>query len=347
MTNILVDDIILIDKEGNMKKFLKAAALSLAIVPCALVMTACGGDKGINVDTKGDYAAVETAEYANVLSDLQTRGLTSENLLGGAKLTLDLGADIDMGGVKMNVELASSLQVKNSSESGVDVNYFDLLGKQDISMTTSAGGEVMKANGSAYTYLTQGSMYVNLSDAEEVLANFGLSSQLPSLKFSQKLATGDPSQDVAEIPTFDITSVLQYIPEEVYGTGFLLETSESENDYKVKVTLNGEFMQEFVPSLIAENNPELASTLTFNSFGDIIIYVVCNDEGLVGVNVTGSVDMTIAVTMQEGQEPMPVNIKGNVELNMIGYDGEFDYPTDLNEESYPPIDSVESGQIGG
>lgn len=34
-----------------MKKSLKALALGLAIVPCALVMTACGGDGEIKIDT--------------------------------------------------------------------------------------------------------------------------------------------------------------------------------------------------------------------------------------------------------------------------------------------------------
>lgn len=333
-----------------MKKSLKAMALGLAIVPCALVLTACGGgDGGININTDGNYVAVETTEYANVLADLQTRGLTIEDIVGGARLTLDVDADVNLGGITMGVVMSSDNYVRNSSEAGtLDVTKVDMISENSLTMTTTAGEETTTTEASANMYFSQGVQYVDLTGAEELLIGFGAS--LPSFKFSQSLVTGNPEEDVVATPEFNIADLLQYIPEGSYGTGLVIETSEEGDDYKVRVTLNGTFMQEYVTGMIAESDPELASTVTFNSFGDIVIYVVCNADGLVGMNVTGSVDMSIAITVAEGQDPMLVTVDGDIELNMAGYNGEFDMPTDLNEENYAPIDvdePKETEQIQG
>ncbi len=330
-----------------MKKSLKALALGLAIVPCALVMTACGGDGEIKIDTQGNYIKAETTEYANVLTDLQDRGLSVEDIARGARLTLDVDADINIAGSIMNVAISSNNYFKNNSENGaLDISKFDVLSENEIALDLPYLEEPISGSGMANMYMTGGTLFADLTGVEDVFTDIDL--DLPSFKFSQSLLEGEtggetttPEDSTTETPSFNLVDLLEFFPETSYGEGFLIETSEDGEDYKVRVTLNGTYMTSYINGMLSQDEAE--PDIVFNSIGDIVIYAVCDADGLVGLNVTGSVDVTINITYAEDQPAIPITISGDMELSMTGYDGNVDFPNGLNAENYPVLDETEGG----
>lgn len=324
-----------------MKKSLKMLALGLAVVPCALVMTACGDGKSeLNINTEGSYQTVEVAEYQNVLSDLENRGLTIENILGGARLTIDLGAEIGIADQTMTLDVASDNYLVNGSEAGqLDINKLGLVSENSLSIVSGTGDE---SSGSANLYLKDGSFYFDLSGSEDLLKDFKVDSMIPAYRLYQTIATGS-ADDVVTMPEFSITDILN-IPEIDFGKDIIIETSEKGDDYKVKATVKGDFVQSLVEDVLSGMASEAGMpTITFNSIGDIVIYVVYNADGFVGLNMSASVDMGLSIAL--GANPsatLPITIKGDVEINMASYNGSLDFPSNLNSDSYTALESNEA-----
>ena len=324
-----------------MKKSLKMLALGLAVVPCALVMTACGDGKSeLNINTEGSYQAVEVTEYQNVLSDLENRGLTIENILGGARLTIDLGAEIGIADQTMTLDVASDNYLVNGSEAGqLDINKLGLVSENSLSIVSRTGDE---SSGSANLYLKDGSFYFDLSGSEDLLKDFKVDSMIPAYRLYQTIASGT-ADDVATMPEFSITDILN-IPGTDFGQDIIIETSEKGDDYKVKATVKGKFVQSLVEDVLSGMASEAGMpTITFNSIGDIVIYVVYNADGFVGLNMSASVDMGLSIAL--GADPsarLPITIKGDVEINMASYNGSLDFPSNLNSDSYTALESTES-----
>lgn len=327
-----------------MKKSLKLMALGLAVVPCALVLTACGGDDGKLVNTDGNYAAIETTEYASVLTDLETRGLSLDNILGGARLTLDLDAEIDVLGTTMTASMTSDNYVRNTSEQGqVDVKKIDMISENSLSLVAETDGEAMEYSASVNQYLNGGVQYVDLTGAEELLTAFGMQNMITNYKFYQNLAKGDES-DVAVLPSYSITDLLDVVPEETWGTNVIIEKSEEGDDYKIRTTIKGDFLKTMIESALSQGSEQTTSVVTFNSIGDVVIYIVYNEAGLAGINVTASIDMIANIPLDDTSS-MPLAIKADVELNMVGYNGEFDFPSDFN--TYTELDTSASTAVIG
>ena len=328
-----------------MKKSLKMLALGLAVVPCALVMTACGDGKSeLNINTEGSYQVVKVTEYQNVLSDLENRGLTIENILGGARLTIDLGAEIGIADQTMTLDVASDNYLVNGSEAGqLDVNKLGLVSENSISIVSGTGDAAVESSGSANLYLKDGSLYFDLSGSEDLLTDFNVDSMIPAYRLYQTIASGT-ADDVATMPEFSITDILTYIPETAFGQSIIIETSKKGDDYKVKATVKGEFVQSLVEDALSGMASEAGMpTITFNSIGDIVIYVVYNADGFVGLNMSASVDMGLSIAL--GADPsatLPITIKGDVEINMASYNGSLDFPSNLNSDSYTALESTES-----
>ena len=312
-----------------MKKSLKLMALGLAIIPSALVLTACGGgeNKGV-VDTSGDFTAVETSAYESVLTELDGRGFNLDNMLGGLQVSLGLDAKMDINGQSSTITVTSDSYMKNNSQEGtLDINEIDVSSYVNMNMTSVSGGTTVTLSAVLNQYITDGKQYVDLSQAQAItsIINSSVETPIPE-KLYQNLATGTES-DVAVIPDYSLLTLLEVVPEGSWGEGIILEKYETETEYKVRATVKGEY----IVNLIETQAPtDFKEAFKINSMGDVVIYIVYSNNTFVGATLTASIDAEVTMQVDE-YTTMPIAISGSIEANILPFAGEIEYPTDLND----------------
>ena len=316
-----------------MKKSLKLMALGLAIIPSALVLTACGGgdEKGL-VDTSGSYSVVETSAYESVFTELDSLGFNLDNMLGGLQISLGLNASMNINGQNATITVTSNNFIKNNSEEGtLDASKIEASSSVNMNMTTS-GGATTTLSAILNQYITNGNQYVDLSQAQALTSIISsvTGEALPSDKIYQNIIT-EGAENVVAIPDYSLLNLLEVVPEGSWGSGIILEKYETETDYKVKATVKGEYIVNLIESQTATDG------FTINSMGDVVLYIVYSNGVFAGANLTASIDANIAVPVDE-YTTMPIAISGSVEANILPFAGAINYPTDLG--NYQSIDSI-------
>ena len=175
-----------------MKKSLKLMALGLAIIPSALVLTACGGSENEGVvDTSGDFTAVETSAYESVLTELDGRGFNLDNMLGGLQVSLGLDAKMDINGQSSTITITSDSYMKNNSQEGtLDINEIDVSSYVNMNMTSVSAGTTATLSAVLNQYITDGKQYVDLSQAQAITSIINSSVETP---IPEKLYQTNPS----------------------------------------------------------------------------------------------------------------------------------------------------------
>ena len=316
-----------------MKKSLKLMALGLAIIPSALVLTACGGgdEKGL-VDTSGSYSVVETSAYESVFTELDSLGFNLDNMLGGLQISLGLNASMNINGQNATITVTSNNFIKNNSEEGtLDASKIEASSSVNMNMTTS-GGATTTLSAILNQYITNGNQYVDLSQAQALTSIISsvTGEALPSDKIYQNIIT-EGAENVVAIPDYSLLNLLEVVPEGSWGSEIILEKYETETDYKVKATVKGEYIVNLIESQTATDG------FTINSMGDVVLYIVCSNGVFAGAKLTASIDANIEVPVDE-YTTMPIAISGSVEANILPFAGAINYPTDLG--NYQSIDSI-------
>ena len=312
-----------------MKKSLKLMALGLAIIPSALVLTACGGSENEGVvDTSGDFTAVETSAYESVLTELDGRGFNLDNMIGGLQVSLGLDAKMDINGQSSTITITSDSYMKNNSQEGtLDINEIDVSSYVNMNMTSVSAGTTATLSAVLNQYITDGKQYVDLSQAQAItsIINSSVETPIPE-KLYQNLATGTES-DVAVIPDYSLLTLLEIVPEGSWGEGIILEKYETETEYKVRATVKGEY----IVNLIETQAPaDFKEAFKINSMDDVVIYIVYSNNTFVGATLTASIDAKVTMQVDE-YTTMPIAISGSIEANILPFAGEIEYPTDLND----------------
>ena len=312
-----------------MKKSLKLMALGLAIIPSALVLTACGGSENEGVvDTSGDFTAVETSAYESVLTELDGRGFNLDNMLGGLQVSLGLDAKMDINGQSSTITITSDSYMKNNSQEGtLDINEIDVSSYVNMNMTSVSAGTTATLSAVLNQYITDGKQYVDLSQAQAItsIINSSVETPIPE-KLYQNLATGTES-DVAVIPDYSLLTLLEIVPEGSWGEGIILEKYETETEYKVRATVKGEY----IVNLIETQAPaDFKEAFKINSMDDVVIYIVYSNNTFVGATLTASIDAKVTMQVDE-YTTMPIAISGSIEANILPFAGEIEYPADLND----------------
>lgn len=312
-----------------MRKSLKLMALGLAIIPSALVLTACGGSENEGVvDTSGDFTAVETSAYESVLTELDGRGFNLDNMLGGLQVSLGLDAKMDINGQSSTITITSDSYMKNNSQEGtLDINEIDVSSYVNMNMTSVSAGTTATLSAVLNQYITDGKQYVDLSQAQAItsIINSSVETPIPE-KLYQNLATGTES-DVAVIPDYSLLTLLEIVPEGSWGEGIILEKYETETEYKVRATVKGEY----IVNLIETQAPaDFKEAFKINSMDDVVIYIVYSNNTFVGATLTASIDAKVTMQVDE-YTTMPIAISGSIEANILPFAGEIEYPTDLND----------------
>mgnify|MGYP005771580285 FL=1 len=312
-----------------MRKSLKLMALGLAIIPSALVLTACGGSENEGVvDTSGDFTAVETSAYESVLTELDGRGFNLDNMLGGLQVSLGLDAKMDINGQSSTITITSDSYMKNNSQEGtLDINEIDVSSYVNMNMTSVSAGTTATLSAVLNQYITDGKQYVDLSQAQAItsIINSSVGTPIPE-KLYQNLATGTES-DVAVIPDYSLLTLLEIVPEGSWGEGIILEKYETETEYKVRATVKGEY----IVNLIETQAPaDFKEAFKINSMDDVVIYIVYSNNTFVGATLTASIDAKVTMQVDE-YTTMPIAISGSIEANILPFAGEIEYPTDLND----------------
>ena len=304
-------------------------ALGLAIIPSALVLTACGGSENEGVvDTSGDFTAVETSAYESVLTELDGRGFNLDNMIGGLQVSLGLDAKMDINGQSSTITITSDSYMKNNSQEGtLDINEIDVSSYVNMNMTSVSAGTTATLSAVLNQYITDGKQYVDLSQAQAItsIINSSVETPIPE-KLYQNLATGTES-DVAVIPDYSLLTLLEIVPEGSWGEGIILEKYETETEYKVRATVKGEY----IVNLIETQAPaDFKEAFKINSMDDVVIYIVYSNNTFVGATLTASIDAKVTMQVDE-YTTMPIAISGSIEANILPFAGEIEYPTDLND----------------
>lgn len=313
-----------------MKKSLKLMALGLAIIPSALVLTACGGSENEGVvDTSGDFTAVETSAYESVLTELDGRGFNLDNMLGGLQVSLGLDAKMDINGQSSTITVTSDNFIKNNSEEGtLDASKIEASSSVNMNMTTASGGATATLSAILNQYITNGNQYVDLSQAQALTSIISsvTGEALPSDKIYRSIIA-EGAENVVAIPDYSLLNLLEVVPEGSWGEGIILEKYETETEYKVRATVKGEY----IVNLIETQAPaDFKEAFKINSMDDVVIYIVYSNNTFVGATLTASIDAKVTMQVDE-YTTMPIAISGSIEANILPFAGEIEYPTDLND----------------
>ncbi len=313
-----------------MKKSIKMLALGLAVIPCALIMTACGDkdDGNKKLDLTGNYSTVEVSDYSSVIEELDEKGIDIKTIADGVKATISLNANSEELG--FNLILNSESCLKNYSLlDTTEADKIEAISKNSISLTMDNQTTSYSAN----AYLIENNLYADLSSMADILTLVGtqFGYQIPP-KFQMSIPmTGECEPENAQIPQISYSQIFEYVPAELYGTGFILEKAQSGNDYKIKVTLKGETLYEILSPIIDKASSKTEFNVSLKEASDIVIYVVYNNSNLLGVSIDGGLKVDLQVS-----ETQTATISLSLKMEAMTFSGNINFPA--FDESYVKFD---------
>lgn len=309
-----------------MKKSIKALALGLAVIPCALILTACGNsDKNlVDIGKDSDYVAVESSQYSAVIEEIDT-GFDLKEVAKGLKSTLTIEANTNLGALgKLDIKLDSEEILKGNPDNGMlsaDAieAYMKATAKVKMTAEDQYGNEIsQESNASAKQFIVNGTQYVDLSGSKDFMDTFG--AEYPT-KYYQVLAT-DEAQPIA-IPEISLGDLLAEIPEGEWGQYVQLSKYESETGYKIKVVANKDFLNEAVSTALVG----YGFSVIFTS--DAQMYMIYENNEFAGLYF--DTDAKVIINIHESNSlyqilGSSVTINASINLQLIGFNGEIDYP---------------------
>lgn len=259
----------------SIKNTIKTLAIGAVAVPCALMLTACGGNGNIKVDTKGDYQDTTVAEASTYFEGIQTAEKWDfSGLKFTAKMFIDMSA-MESGTAGMGMTMDMTLN-------GV-VNYADdILAKCDT--TTKAkitvGDKTQEQTAKGNVYIKDGYVYTNSGE----------------LKVKMPIEESDGPEDVTNvIPSTEIVN--QYWDQIENATGATIKVATKGTT--VKYQLAAEIMegQTIEMYLIFEDGQFTAFKLNAEMKGsnNEVIYSITMDAIATNetVNITENLDAYI------------------------------------------------------
>lgn len=309
-----------------MKKSIKMLALGLAVVPCALAMTACGNDDTGLVNSKASYKAAETTQYSAVINDLEEKGVNLETAFAGMRAVMTIDVEADFFGQEIEMSMKSDTKVKSEIKDGT-ISSADLIAAQTNTVTLEMGKE--KASLGANLYITDGREYCDLSDIHSLLASVDMAEILPMPeKFYMNLNFGD---ETISLDSFKISNYIAQIPEGEYGNAIKVATYEKDDTYKVKVTIDSGLWN------LPQYTPGTEEQISVKEMSDLELYFVFSNGNLVGIEAEMEADIVV-LTSLDGTTVTPTTFEVEANLEIVPYTGEISIPSADNLATYVEFD---------
>ena len=318
-----------------MKKSIKVLALGMAVLPCALMLTACGGDKDI-VNIEGDYQAVQTSSYSAITADVDA-GLDLNEVANGCKALITIDATSTIQGLgEIELGMRNEIIAKANQNDGqlhpADLELYQK-STMDVTVTNTLTNEKAKMSNTAKQYLVDGTQYIDFSGSQALLDVYKAMNpekDMPTRVY-QVLLSGEGNP--VDIPEVSLGDLLTLIPEGQWGEDNDLQISKSvsETGYKVKVVVKNSFVNSYVGEMFAEQG------LTINFTEDVEAYFVYENEEFAGFYLDA--DAEVNVTMPEEYASIfgsTLTVDANINAQIIGYEGNISYP---NFNGYVNLDA--------
>lgn len=305
-----------------MKKSFKMLALGLAVVPCALMLTACGGEQDL-VNIKGDYVDLQTTEYNAVVESID-QSFDINEIANGVKARIKIDASANMGAfgnieLSMDSEEIIKANVQNNQLLATNLEAY-MKSSVYMKATATYGEEelVEEVQGTAKQYLRNGVQYVDLSGAKNLLDMVDIETPLKSY---QILSTGD--SEPLTIPEISLTEFFALIPEGEIGESVVLSKSETETGYKIKMVADKVLLNEVVGGFLQETS----FAVEFQS--DAEMYMVFENEQFGGLYFDTDAILNVSIPSEHPMyqiigSTLSVNLSINAQL--VGFSGDIQYP---------------------
>lgn len=305
-----------------MKKSIKAIALGLAVLPCALMLTACGGDEPKDiVNIEGEYAEVQETEYSAIVEQLD-EGFNLEEIAKGLKavITVDAEADLAMGNAKLSFTTESVMK-GNPDDGYIDINDLESYSKMSAKAKMEMNDTKMEMEAVAKQYIVNGTQYIDLSGAEDIFTMMDPEGTMPKKYFMDlDLDEVEPVQ----IPQYDVSTLLSMIPEGDWGEYLKISKSDTETGFKIKIVADKDALNEAVDAF----TEELPVDVKFTS--DFEVYVVYDNNQLAGIYLDTDCKVTVFMELDSpAYEMLGASVAVDVSLNaqLVSYSGNIDYPS--------------------
>ena len=257
----------------SIKNTIKTLAIGAVAVPCALMLTACGGNGQVKVDTKGDYTDTTVAEASTYFEGVQANEKWDfSGLKFTARMFMDMGAMEGAGASGMAMTMDMTLN-------GVVSYTNDILAKCDATTKTkvTVGEQSQEATTKGNVYIKDGYVYTKNDQ----------------LKVKSPIEAGDGPEDVTNvIPSTEIVN--QYWDQIENNAGSILKvaTKGTTVKYQLATTITeGQTVEMF---LIFEDGQFTAFKLNLEMKGanDAVIYSLTMDAVATNetVNITENLD---------------------------------------------------------
>lgn len=316
-----------------MKKSIKFMALAMAVMPCALVLTACGekAEKDI-VSITGDYQVVETNSYQDAIDEIDA-GFDLESMTEGVRAVLTINANANIANMgKVNLSLKQDSVAKMTAVEGeVSTDDIQMSSKSTMKATIKAGKETAELKAGQNQYILNGRQYVDASGMEDIYAMMG-ETAMPS-KYYQPLVTdeyGQQSNEDFTLPQVKVSDLLAMIPEGSIEEGALaLSKSVEENGFKYKVEINAEILTGVLDQVLEG----YGVTVTFTK--DVVFYAIFANDTFSGAYLDAEATVVVDIPQDSDFNMFGESVAINVAINaqIASYAGEISFPKNLN--SYP------------
>ncbi len=324
-----------------MKKSTKILAASLAVLPCALVLTACGG--GNNEVLKNDY---QNATYtATTLADVKQAVAQKTVAFSALKQKANLTFSFDTPSAQAGETTPSTVEISNYAVvSGISANGIE---KAEAEIEVKSGDDTSALN----AYYKENAIYLDLSDftlLDDMLPQG--SEEMPRKIFynfdSQQQAAAAAETDQITYDVSDLFTMLE--SNESFATVLAATTWESVTDgdtYTVKVTFNGEAVTEIITGLAGQYTSGIIGEAT--EVEKLEVYLVFGATSLEGVaiNLEGTVEVNVPMQGQPAPLTLTAGLKLNAEVAVTNE--EADLPKGLNDytDFSPVIDGLLEGYL--
>ena len=308
-----------------MKKSIKLMALGLAVVPCALMLTACGGgaDNDI-VDVKGDYEPIQESEYSAVIEQLD-EGFSLDQIAKGLKavITVDASADFENGKFDLSYRAESTMK-GNPDDGYLDLNDLEAYSKVSANADIEMAGQKAELKASAKQYVVDGTQYIDISGAKDILQMVDPETQMPT-----KFYVGMDLEDIEpiQIPEYNISTLLEMIPEGEWGEMLTLSKTETENGFTIKIVATDDVLNETFDAL----KSEMEFDVDVNFTKDFEVYVVYANNAFSGLYIDSELQVTVNLDTQDNPYAQMIgsSLTVDVALNaqIATYAGDIDFPS--------------------
>ena len=277
-----------------MKKSLKVLAASIAVIPCALALTACGGTGHTLVDTNGSYS--QASSYSEVEAYVEDNAITTD--LESYKMLMDMDASIS---------LAQFGDFDLTSKTESIIQYDDETLNMYLKQTGSSAGEEM----SFETYVKNNYMYNSNGLG-------GWTDGYPMESYEiEEYVLGELSLEnvFASLSATDLA-------------GLTVKADINENATKFKITLDGQLLNSYILQSGAMSGDEMQSFIGSNiNYDDATMYYVFENNKFAGATM----DISFSADIKDEETSATImSMTCDLTIEFARYTGSIDFPADLD-----------------